>query len=63
VKVAAALPDICADLRRDTLADAWTAFRRAWQDEAVRARVHRAMGEELHHPDANNWRRVAVSKV
>jgi MoaA/NifB/PqqE/SkfB family radical SAM enzyme len=63
VKVAAALPDICADLRRDTLADAWTAFRRAWQDEAVRARVRRAMGDELHHADANNWRRVAVSEV
>ena len=63
VKVAAALPDFCADLRRDTLADAWTAFRRAWRDEAVRARAHRAMGEEKHHADANNWRRVAVSEV
>lgn len=63
VKVAAALPDICADLRRDRLADAWTAFRRAWQDEAVQARVRRAMGDELRHADANNWRRVAVSEV
>jgi MoaA/NifB/PqqE/SkfB family radical SAM enzyme len=60
VKVAAALPDICADLRRDTLADAWTAFRGAWRDEAVRARVRDAAGNELHHADANNWRRIAV---
>ena len=27
VKVAAALPDICADLRRETLAEAWQAYR------------------------------------
>jgi MoaA/NifB/PqqE/SkfB family radical SAM enzyme len=63
VKVAAALPDICADLRCDTLADAWTAFRRAWRDEAIRARVRRTAGSELHHADANNWRRTAIGQA
>jgi MoaA/NifB/PqqE/SkfB family radical SAM enzyme len=63
VKVAAALPDVCADLRCDTLADAWAAFRRAWRDEAMRARVGRAAGNELHHADANNWRRLAVTQA
>jgi len=63
VKVAAALPHICADLRRESLAEAWVAYRGAWRDEAVLAEVRRAAGSELHHADANNWRRLAVSHV
>jgi MoaA/NifB/PqqE/SkfB family radical SAM enzyme len=63
VKVAAALPDICADLRRESLAEAWAAYRGAWHDEAVLAGVRRAAGNELLHADANNWRRLAVSEV
>ena len=35
VKVAAALPYICADLRRTTLAEAWEAYRCAWRTSAV----------------------------
>ncbi|HTW75697.1 MAG TPA: radical SAM protein, partial [Steroidobacteraceae bacterium] len=35
VKVAAALPHLCADLRRETLAQAWQAYRRAWHSGAV----------------------------
>ena len=31
VKVAAALPEICADLRRETLVEAWEAYREAWR--------------------------------
>jgi MoaA/NifB/PqqE/SkfB family radical SAM enzyme len=63
VKVAAALPHVCADLRRESLAEAWTAYRGAWRDEAVLAGIRRAAGNELHHADANNWRRLAVSQV
>ena len=63
VKVAAALPQVCADLRRETLAQAWAAYRGAWRDEAVRAGIRRAAGDEMHHADANNWRRLAVSQV
>ena len=63
VKVAAALPDICADLRRESLADAWASYRGAWRDDAVREAVRGAIGDELKHADANNWRRLAVSEV
>jgi len=63
VKVAAALPHICADLRRESLAEAWAAYRSAWRDEAVLAGIRRAIGDELQHADANNWRRLTVSQV
>jgi MoaA/NifB/PqqE/SkfB family radical SAM enzyme len=63
VKVAAALPPVCADLRHASLAEAWSAYRGAWRDEAVRSAVRRAMGDEMHHAAANNWRRLAVSQV
>ena len=63
VKVAAALPAVCADLRRESLADAWMAYRGAWRDEAVRESIRGAIGDELKHADANNWRRLAVSEV
>jgi MoaA/NifB/PqqE/SkfB family radical SAM enzyme len=63
VKVAAALPLVCADLRRDSLAEAWKAYRSAWHDESVRASARRAIGDEMQHADANNWRRLAVSPV
>jgi MoaA/NifB/PqqE/SkfB family radical SAM enzyme len=63
VKVAAALPDICADLRRQSLAEAWEAYRSAWRDASVLSAVRRAIGSGIHHADANNWRRLAVSAV
>jgi MoaA/NifB/PqqE/SkfB family radical SAM enzyme len=63
VKVAAVLPQVCADLRRDTLMQAWTAYCGAWRDETVLAGIRRAMGNEMHHADANNWRRLTVSQV
>ena len=62
VKVAAALPHVCADLRRDTLTQAWAAYCGAWRGETVRAGVRRAMGNEMHHADANKWQRL-VSQV
>lgn len=63
VKVAAALPHVCADLRRGTLVEAWSAYRRAWQDGTVRGAALRAAGDEMQHSDANKWRRLAVSQV
>jgi MoaA/NifB/PqqE/SkfB family radical SAM enzyme len=63
VKVAAALPEICADLRYDSLADAWAAYRSAWRDEAMRTRIRQATGDGMRHADANKWRRLAVSRV
>jgi MoaA/NifB/PqqE/SkfB family radical SAM enzyme len=61
VKVAAALPEICADLRRESLAGAWTAYQGAWRDEAMRARIREATGDGMQHADANKWRRLTVS--
>ena len=63
VKVAAALPDICADLRRMTLVEAWQAYRRAWRNEAIRAATCRAIDDESHHAAANTWRLLPVAAV
>jgi len=63
VKVAAALPHICADLRRESLAEAWAAYQGAWRDEAVLAGIRRAIQDEMQHADANDWRRLTVSQV
>ena len=56
VKVAAALPHICADLRRHTLAESWARYRAAWRDRAVRAAVHRAIDDASCHAEGNTWR-------
>ena len=56
VKVAAALPWVCADLRRHTLAQSWDRYRAAWRDETVRATVRAAVEDESRHADANDWR-------
>jgi MoaA/NifB/PqqE/SkfB family radical SAM enzyme len=58
VKVAAALPHVCSDLRRATLAEAWGDYRAAWGDEAVRAAVRDAAGDDARHAQANAWRFV-----
>jgi len=55
VKVAAAVPYICADLRRDSLADAWNAYRDAWRDGAMIAAAKRAVQDESSHPAAQRW--------
>ena len=60
VKVAAALPQACADLRRESLEQAWAAYRNAWRDEAVIAAGRRAMQDARHHAEANRWRRLAT---
>ena len=62
VKVAAALPHVCADLRAESLEEAWSAYRGAWRSEEMRAAARGAVEHELHHADANNWRRLTVPK-
>ena len=56
VKVAAALPHICADLRRHTLAQSWARYRAAWRDPAVIDALHSAIEDESCHRQANAWR-------
>lgn len=63
VKVAAALPHICADLRRHTLAESWARYRDAWRDETVIAAVCNAMEDESRHADANTWRIATAADV
>ena len=63
VKVAAALPHICADLRRDSIAEAWAAYRKAWASEAVSAAIRRAMGDESLHAEANLWNSMSAVQV
>ncbi len=54
VKVAAALPHICADLRRAELDGSVGRVPRAWRDEAdAGRRSPHAHESEMHHADAN----------
>jgi len=55
VKVAAALPHVCADLRRQTLVEAWDAYRSALRQDAVRAAIYRAAEDESRHAECNVW--------
>jgi MoaA/NifB/PqqE/SkfB family radical SAM enzyme len=63
VKVAAALPQVCADLRHQSLAQAWSAYCGAWRDEAMLASIRRAIDDDSRHADANKWHRLEVSQV
>jgi len=63
VKVAAALPHICADLRRHTLEEAWDLYRAAWRNEAVLSTIRRAIDHESSHAEANSWRWLSVAQV
>jgi MoaA/NifB/PqqE/SkfB family radical SAM enzyme len=56
VKVAAVLPYACADLRRCSLDQAWTAYRRAWREPAIAEAVRGAIADGCRHGLANSWR-------
>ena len=58
VKVAAALPYVCGDLRRDTLEQMWDAYRRSWRDAMILSEVNQAIAAESLHPRANQWQSV-----
>jgi MoaA/NifB/PqqE/SkfB family radical SAM enzyme len=55
VKVVAALPYTCADLRHDTLAEAWESYRSAWRDDTILRAVRNAITDESSHALANTW--------
>lgn len=55
VKVAGALPQVCADLRRHTLRQAWDRYRSAWRDREFRSAVGSAAELEALHESANDW--------
>jgi MoaA/NifB/PqqE/SkfB family radical SAM enzyme len=61
VKVAAALPQACADLRNGTIGQAWEAYRAAWRGSTMAAAVSEAIADERRHGEANAWRLVPVN--
>src|SRR6185436_14259817 len=63
VKVAAALPYVCADLRRCGLQDAWGAYQRAWHEATVMEAAHDAITDESRHALADVWRIAPVVGV
>ena len=63
VKVAAALPDVCADLRRDSLAAAWEAYRNAWRSDTFLASARCAISDPTRHARANTWQLMSVANV
>jgi MoaA/NifB/PqqE/SkfB family radical SAM enzyme len=60
VKVAAALPHVCADLRQVNLAQAWDDYRGAWRGATMASVVREAIGDESRHGLANTWRLLPV---
>lgn len=60
VKVAAALPHVCADLRRCNLQEAWRAYQLAWHDDGITEAVRGAIADESRHALANIWRVLPV---
>lgn len=56
VKVAAALPHVCADLRRVSLPKAWEAYCSAWRSATISSAVREAIEDESRHGLANDWR-------
>ena len=60
VKVSAALPHVCADLRQDTLAEAWDTYRAAWRGATMQSAVRGALEDEGRHAQANKWQKLSV---
>jgi MoaA/NifB/PqqE/SkfB family radical SAM enzyme len=60
VKVAAAVPQICADLRRTSLEQAWKAYCEAWRNDAVIDTVRQAVDDGRRHAEANRWQPMTV---
>lgn len=60
VKVSAALPHVCADLKKDSLRQAWDAYQRAWTIKEVRDRMKAViasperLGEAMHMGEATS---------
>ena len=61
VKVAAALPHICADLRQVPLGEAWRRYRSAWAGSTMASAVREAIADESRHGEANAWRMVPLN--
>jgi MoaA/NifB/PqqE/SkfB family radical SAM enzyme len=60
VKVSAALPYVCADLKRMTLAEAWQRYQAAWRHPKVAEALKSAAGDESALAKANAWKDLDV---
>ena len=60
VKVAAALPHLCADLRSTTLAEAWKGYQEAWHESSVLAAAREAAQDSAKHAAANRWQMLSL---
>ena len=63
VKVAAPLPQICADLRRDSLHDAWLKYCIAWRDGGIIDAARAAVVDPTRHAEGNRWQVLSVVGV
>ena len=61
VKVSAALPFICADLKVKSLRQAWDSYRQAWDHPAVAEGLKAAAADESRLASANHWSDLAVN--
>jgi MoaA/NifB/PqqE/SkfB family radical SAM enzyme len=61
VKAAAALPHVCADLRRRSLAQAWEDYKSAWHGATMASAIRAALEDEGRHAQANTWMLLPVN--
>jgi MoaA/NifB/PqqE/SkfB family radical SAM enzyme len=62
VKVAAPLPHIIGDLRRDSLLETWDSYRRSWRDAMILDEMSQAIAAESMHAKANEWHSVLLAR-
>jgi hypothetical protein len=55
VKLINALPFICGDLRKDSLADVWENFQHAWQDPRIAEFVQALEQDPTKTADLHQW--------
>ena len=55
VKVAAPLPYVCADLKTQSLGEAWDAYREAWKDERIAAEAQKVVADPSLLARSNDW--------
>lgn len=59
VKVAAALPFTCADLKELSLEEAWCDYRAAWDAPEVKAAAARVLEDPARLAESNAWKNLA----
>ncbi len=63
VKVSAALPYICADLKKDSLGQAWDKYKQAWKREEVLSGIRDLIASPERMGEANSWTDLPLGMV